>query len=69
MVGNHTKSRFSEETVKQVPENFERKKLIAHLASFRLTDEDIDRLVSIQRQEGLPLIKHPNPTAEAPDRS
>ncbi|KTW00465.1 hypothetical protein SB4_07095 [Sphingomonas sanguinis] len=55
--------RLSEETVKQTLEKYDRKKLIAHLASVRLDGEAVDRLVAIMREGGLPLIKHPNPTA------
>ena len=59
------KPRLSEERVKQTLEKFDRRKLIAHLASVTLDSEAVDRLVSIMREGGLPLIKHPNPTAQA----
>ena len=60
-----TNARLSEETVKRALEKYDRKKLIAHLSSVRLDGEAVDRLVAVMREGGLPLIKHPNPTADA----
>ncbi|KIC10784.1 hypothetical protein RA19_10360 [Leisingera sp. ANG-M1] len=59
------KPRLSEETIKRGFKDLNRKKLLSHLKSFRITPEDVDRLVLIMRQGALRLIKHPNEKEEA----
>lgn len=60
-----TKKGLSEKIVKEALEKFDRKTLMAHLVSLQWTEEAVDRLISIMREGGLPLIKHVNPNARA----
>lgn len=60
-----SKGRVSEEAVKTALEKFNGKKLVAHLASVELNSDEIDKLIKIMRQGGLPLIKHSNASSEA----